>query len=80
MPESTNQLVAKLKRFALPVSLAAVAVLGSAIFFHKNCVHAATVESPLDDNSVAALTAIDHAMEAVAYAGSAAAGTATRYR
>jgi len=64
---STNQLVVKLRKFALPVSLAVVAVLGSAIFLHKNCVHAATVTaSPLDDNSVAALTAIDHAMEAVA--------------
>jgi serine protease Do len=47
--------------------LAAVAVLGTTLFFHSSNVHADMVTaSPLDDNSVAALTATDHAMEQLA--------------
>jgi serine protease Do len=64
---STNQLVIKSRNVIFPTSLAVVAVLGSALFLHQSGVHAAAVSaSPLDDNSVAALTAIDHAMESLA--------------
>jgi serine protease Do len=72
MSGSTNQLVSKLstlrdRKIALPVSLAAVAVLGYAMFLHGNGVHASAITaSPLDDSSVASLTAMDHAMETLA--------------
>ena len=55
------------RRFALPGSLAAVAVLSSAMIFHGSAVHAGAVTSaPLDDQSVSALTALDHDMETLA--------------
>jgi serine protease Do len=67
MSVSTNQLVNKYRKFILPASLAAATVFGSALFLHESGVHAAAVSaSPLDDNSVAALTAMDHAMESLA--------------
>ena len=67
MPLSTNELVVHIRRFALPGSLAAIALLGSAAFVHQNQVHASAVTaSPLDDNSVAALNAVDQAMESLA--------------
>lgn len=63
---STNQLVSKSRKFILPASLA-TAVLGCGLFIHESNVHAAAISaSPLDDDSVAALTAIDHAMESLA--------------
>src|ERR1700761_8006912 len=67
MARSTNELVAKSRKLALPASLTALAVVGAALFVHKNNVPvAAETVSPLDDNSVAALTAMDHAMESLA--------------
>src|ERR1700761_4712526 len=67
MARSTNELVAKSRKLALPASLTALAVVGAALFVHQNNVPvAAETVSPLDDNSVAALTATDHAMEALA--------------
>ena len=40
---------------------------GSVAFFHESHVHADAVSAaPLDDNSVAALTSLDHAMESLA--------------
>jgi serine protease Do len=67
MSAATNQLVSKARKFAIPTSFAAVAVLALALFLHQGGVHAAGISaSPLDDNSVAALTATDHAMEALA--------------
>ncbi|MGA9720167.1 MAG: trypsin-like peptidase domain-containing protein, partial [Acidobacteriaceae bacterium] len=67
MPALTNQLVVKLRRLAVPTSLVAVAVVGSTLYFHQNNVHAAGVTAaPLDDNSVAALTSVDRAMESLA--------------
>jgi len=69
MPLTTNSLVTKqtARRFAAPASLAAVAVLGSAMFFHGTGVHAGAVTaSALDDQSVTALTALDHDMETLA--------------
>jgi serine protease Do len=67
MPGSTNQLVSKCRRFALPTSLAAITVVGSLLFLHQNNVNAAALSAaPLDDSSVAPLTAMDQAMEALA--------------
>ena len=67
MARATNQLVSHARRFAVPGSLLAAAVLGSAVFIHGNQVHAAAVTaSALDDNSVAALSAMDQAMESLA--------------
>jgi serine protease Do len=69
MRSKTNSLVANstLRRFALPSSLAAVAVLTTAVLFHGTGVHASAVTAaPLSDNSVAALAALDHDMETLA--------------
>ena len=67
MALSTNELVAKSRKLALPASLTALAVVGAALFVHQNNVPvAAQTVSPLDNNSVAALTAMDHAMESLA--------------
>jgi len=69
MPQETNSLVVnrKLHRFAAPAGLAAVVVLGSAIFVHSDGVHASAVTaSALDDRSMSSLTALDHDMEALA--------------
>ena len=71
MSEATNQLVNEVKKMARkPLSLGAGAVLTAALavslVFHESAGHAASVNaSPIDDNSVAALTALDRAMEAV---------------
>jgi serine protease Do len=67
MSISTNKLVARSRRLALPASLTAVAVVGAALFVHQNNAPvAAETVSPLDNSSVAALTAMDHAMESLA--------------
>lgn len=69
MLKVTNSLVGKrrLRRFALPVALAGVAVLGSAMLLQQTSVHAAALSaSPLDDSSVSALTQLDQAMETLA--------------
>ena len=67
MPASTKQLVANSRKFAVPAGVAAAAVLGSAFFLHQNNVHASPVTAaPLDDGSVAPLTAMDSAMESLA--------------
>ena len=64
---STNQLVVKTRKFVLPAGIAAVAILGSVFALHSNKVHASAVSaSPLDDQSVSALTAMDNAMETLA--------------
>src|SRR6201999_3876564 len=66
MARSTNELVAKSRKLALPASLTAAAVVGAALFVHQNNVPvAAETVSPLDNNSVASLTAIDNAMESL---------------
>jgi serine protease Do len=67
MSPSTNELVTKAKRFAVPTGIAAVAVLASAFAFHSSNVNASAVTaSPLDDDSVSALTSMDNAMETLA--------------
>src|SRR3984885_10817640 len=66
MALSTNELVAKSRKLALPASLTALAVVGAALFVHQNNVPvAAQTVSPLGNNSVAALTAMDHAMDSL---------------
>ncbi len=70
-PESTNKLVVNATRkFAVPASVAGAFVLGAALFAGSGAVHAAmapffTGGTPLSDNSVEAITSLDHAMEAV---------------
>jgi serine protease Do len=62
MTQVTNELVAKAKKFVLPAALVAAFGLGSAMFAGHGNVQAA---ASMDDESVSALTALDHAMEAV---------------
>lgn len=67
MPASTNSLVAKAKRFALPIGGAAALVLTIPFMIGHNHVHAASFGgAPMDDNSVSSLVALDNAVEAVA--------------
>jgi serine protease Do len=72
MAITTNQLVTEVKKMARkPLSVGAGAVLTAALavslVFHESSMRAANVNAtPIDDNSVAALTALDRAMEAVA--------------
>ena len=63
MSQSTNQLVVIAKKMAAPAAVAGAFALGAALFVGHGSVHAA---SAIDDNSVAALTSLDRAMEAVA--------------
>ena len=64
---STNPLVSKSRKFVVPTSLGTAAILGAVLLVHGREVQASAVTaSPLDDSSVSALTALDHAMESVA--------------
>jgi serine protease Do len=63
MSQATNQLVALAKKIAAPAAVVGAFALGAAIFVGHGSVRAA---SAMDDNSVAALISLDHAMEAVA--------------
>ena len=65
MQATTNHLVTKAKKLSVPASIAAAFVLGAAFFAGHGPVRAASA-TPLDDDSVSALTSIDHAMETVA--------------
>src|ERR1039458_573290 len=70
MSEVTNQLVEGVKKMARrPLSVGAGAVLTTALavslVFHESSMRAASIPPAVDDNSVAALTALDRAMEAV---------------
>ena len=69
MPLKTNSLVnvRNMRRFALPTSFAAIAVLGTSLSLHQAGAQASTsTKSPLDDKGVVALTQLDHAMETLA--------------
>jgi serine protease Do len=71
MPASTNSLVAKLtpyvKRLAVPAAFAGAVFLGAALVVNHGNVHAASfTATPLDDNSVSSLVALDNAVESVA--------------
>jgi serine protease Do len=67
MPATTNSLVAKAKRYAIPLGSVAALLLTVAFFFNHNVAHAAVgAAAPIDDNSVSSLVALDNAVEAVA--------------
>jgi len=68
MSRSTNQLVANGKKLVAPAAVAGAFVLGAAFFAGHSGVKAAvsTGASPLDDQSISALTSLDKAMEQVA--------------
>ncbi len=72
MSTSTNSLVAKTKRLAVPAGAVAVLLLAFAFLLGHNPAQAATnvaaanAATPLDDNSVSSLVALDNAVEAVA--------------
>ena len=67
MPGTTNKLIGKTARVAVPAGTAAALVLGAAFFIHHNGVHAADgYATPIDDSSVSALTSLDSAVETVA--------------
>ena len=63
---TTNSLVAKSKRLALPIGAAASLILGFAFLSGHNTAHAAAAPAPMDDSSVSSLVALDNAVEAVA--------------
>ncbi|MGA3346619.1 MAG: Do family serine endopeptidase [Terracidiphilus sp.] len=64
MSPKTNQLVAAVKQFGAAAAFVVVFALGAIAFAGIHSAHAATTK--MDDNSIAPLTALDHAMEAVA--------------
>jgi serine protease Do len=67
MKESTNHLVAIAKRFGAPAGIAGAFALGAVLFAGHGNVFASSGNgvAPLDEESTAALTSLDHAMEAV---------------
>jgi len=67
MTQSTNHLVTTAKKLSAPVAVVAAFALGAALFVGHGRVQAASAMAmPLGDDSVSALTSLDHAMEAVA--------------
>ncbi len=66
MSQSTNSLIANVKRFAIPTGSVAALLIGGAFMFNRPSVHAASAATPLDDSSVASLVSLDNAVEAVA--------------
>jgi len=63
---STNSLVSKAKRLALPAATAAALLLAAILVCDRNPAHAASTAAPLDDSSVSSLVALDNAVETVA--------------
>lgn len=67
MSATTNSLVAKAKRYAIPLGSVAGVLLSAAFLFNHDVAHAAVgAAAPIDDNSVSSLVALDNAVEAVA--------------
>src|ERR1019366_1299643 len=71
MSATTNSLVARVKRFAVPLGAVATLMLGVVFVFNHSVAHAAggagiVAAAPMDDNSVSSLVALDNAVEAVA--------------
>jgi serine protease Do len=66
MSASTNSLVAKAKRYRLPIGVLAALLLAVPFVVCKSRVHAASYAEPMDDSSVSSLVALDNAVEAVA--------------
>jgi serine protease Do len=60
----TNQLVGK--KLGISAGAVLTTALAVSVFCHESSVRAASVNAPLDDSSVAALTALDNAVENVA--------------
>ena len=56
---------ARSKRLSLSAGALLTGALAVSLIFHDTSSRAASVQSPIDDSSVAALTALDHAMEQV---------------
>src|ERR1700744_6119412 len=67
MRESTNHLVAIMKRFAAPAAIVGAFALGAVLYAGHGNVFASSGNgvAPLDEESTAALTSLDRAMEAV---------------
>ncbi len=66
MSVSTNPLVAAARKYVAPALLSTTVALGAVAVLNHTGVHAAMTASALDDHSVAALTSLDQAMEALA--------------
>jgi serine protease Do len=68
MSVSTNSLVSRIKRFALPIGAAAAVLISMPFLSNHVGVHAASFAgaAPMDDNSVSSLVSLDNAVEAVA--------------
>jgi len=67
-PASTNSLVGKAKRFAAPAGVAVLGLALGLVIAHPT-LHASAAgngATPMDDNSVSSLVALDNAVEAVA--------------
>src|SRR5882757_6449773 len=67
MSPTTNQLVVKAKRPAIPAGAVLTLLFVITFFFNYTGVHAASnAASPLDDNNISSLVSLDNAVEAVA--------------
>ena len=67
MSMTTNSLVARVKKLAVPAGILATVLFAAAFLFDYGRAHAAAAASgPLDENSVSSLVALDNAVEAVA--------------
>ncbi len=65
MSLSTSQLVAVVRRSALPTGLFTSLALAAVLVSNHQQVRAASSAAPLDDHSIAALTSLDQAMESL---------------
>ena len=66
MSMTTNSLVARAKKLAVPAGILATVLFAAAFLFDYGRAHAAAAAGPLDENSVSSLVALDNAVEAVA--------------
>jgi serine protease Do len=66
MPTTTNSLVERARKLAVPAGILAVLLFVLAFVIDHNKAMAAAAAGPLDDSSVTALTALDNAVETVA--------------
>src|SRR6185437_13438491 len=63
----TNSLIAKVRKLIVPAGCASALVLAGALAFNHSEAHAAIgTAAPLDESAVSPLSALDHAVEAVA--------------
>jgi serine protease Do len=69
MSSRTNELVTKARKLAAPAAVVGAFMLGAALFVGYGSIHAASLgnmATPMDDDSISAITSLDRAMEAVA--------------